>query len=234
MSLNSARFAGVDRLERCLNGEFEARLTPGTQGDFVALVQQALMDLGESLPNFGADGTYGAETVAAVLAYKTRHGLRTPDGVIDGVVGPLAMAKLDEECAARDETPGPCPPDSDGPVVDLADADEQLVNMVLARTTAAAIIGVNGDGGTRLVTLGVEVAEPLTAGLVNASARILGDGGPAAAVNSWLRSASWRSRSRTAGGPRLPRRSMTEPSGRQQLTPAPRWPHFSPLRCRTR
>ncbi|GGP44948.1 peptidoglycan-binding domain-containing protein [Streptomyces abikoensis] len=183
MPLNSARFAGVDRLERCLAGEFAARLTQGTTGDFVALVQQALMDLGESLPAFGADGVYGQETGAAVLSYKTAHDLRSPDGSIDGVVGPLTMAALDEECTALDETFGGCPPDSDGPVVDLGGADEQLVNVVLAHTAAAVAVGVDGDGATRLVNSGAEVPTDLAAGLVGAAARMLGDDGAAASVD---------------------------------------------------
>ncbi|MEU8580238.1 peptidoglycan-binding domain-containing protein [Streptomyces abikoensis] len=183
MPLDSARFAGVDRLERCLAGEFAARLDQGTTGDFVALVQQALMDLGQSLPAFGADGVYGEETVAAVLSYKTAHDLRNPDGSIDGVVGPLTMAALDQECTALDETFGECPPDSDGPVVDLGGADEQLVNVVLAHTAAAVAVGVDGDGATRLVNSGAEVPTDLAAGLVSAAARMLGDDGAAASVD---------------------------------------------------
>jgi peptidoglycan hydrolase-like protein with peptidoglycan-binding domain len=174
MALTSARFAGVDRLERCAAGEFAARLTPGTQGHFVALVQQALMDLGEPLPHAGADGIYGDETVGAVLRYKTRHDLRSADGTIDGVVGPLTIATLDAECTARDQVPGPCPPDSSGPPVDLGGADETLVNVVLAKARAASFVGVDGLGATRLVADGVDVPEGLAAEAVGAAAQLLG------------------------------------------------------------
>ncbi|HEX8741947.1 MAG TPA: peptidoglycan-binding protein [Thermoleophilaceae bacterium] len=180
MALTSARFEGNERLERCAAGDFAARLTPGTKGDFVALVQQALMDLGESLPNFGADGGYGNETTAAVLSYKTRHDIRTDDGVLDGIVGPKTIAKLDEECTARDQVPGPCPPEPDGPAVDLLGADEQLVNMVLANTLAARVVGVDGDGGTRLLTGGVEGVEPAAGEVVSAAAALLATEGPEA------------------------------------------------------
>jgi hypothetical protein len=173
MALSSARFAGVDRLERCLAGDSAARLVPSTNGDFVGLVQQALIDLGESLPQFGADNDYGAETVAAVLSYKTRHDIRTDDGVLDGIVGPKTIAKLDEECLAMDQVPGPCPPPSDGPAVDLGGADEQLVNLVLAETLAARLVGVDGDGATRLLTDGVAGTEPLAAALASAAAAVL-------------------------------------------------------------
>ena len=182
MALTSARFVGVDRLERCLAGDFSARLTPGTTGDFVALVQQALMDLGELLPFAGADGSYGAETGEAVLSYKTRHGIATPQGLIDGIVGPGTMAKLDEECTDRDQVPGPCPPESDGPSVDLGGVDERLVNMVLAGTSAAAVVGVDGEGAARLVTAGVDVPEAVVVSLVGNSSGVLVDDQPAAAA----------------------------------------------------
>ena len=46
---------------------------------------------------------------------------RAPLG--DPVEDPGTMGTLDTECTARDETPGPCPPDSTGPVINLAGAD---------------------------------------------------------------------------------------------------------------
>jgi peptidoglycan hydrolase-like protein with peptidoglycan-binding domain len=173
MPLTSPRFAGNDRLERCAAGDFDARLTLNTVGDFVALVQQALMDLGESLPQFGADGGYGQETTAAVLNYKTRHDLRSPDGSIDGIVGPLTMTKLDEECTALDETAEPCPPDADAPVVDLAGQDDQLVNWLLANTLAGRVVGVDSDGGTYLLTQGVDGAGDLAGQVAQAAADLL-------------------------------------------------------------
>ncbi|MDQ6803540.1 MAG: hypothetical protein M3065_00940, partial [Actinomycetota bacterium] len=174
MPLTSPRFAGNDRLERCLDGDFSARLTRDTVGDFVALVQQALMDLGESLPEFGADGGYGQETAAAVLGYKTSRDIRSPDGSIDEIVGPQTMASLDQECTAMDQVPGPCPPDSDGPAVDLAGTDEQLVNFVLAKTLAARVVGVDGGGATRLLTDGVQEAAPVAGDVAAASAALFG------------------------------------------------------------
>lgn len=173
MPLTSPRFAGNDRLERCLAEDFSARLVPATSGDFVALVQQALIDLGESLPQFGADGGFGDETVAAVLNYKTRHDIRTDDGVLDGIVGPKTMAKLDEECTALDEVPGDCPPIADGPLVELGGQDEQFVNWVLANTLAARFVGVDADGGTRLLTGGIDGADALAGQVAQASATLL-------------------------------------------------------------
>ncbi|GII94938.1 hypothetical protein Ssi02_51690 [Sinosporangium siamense] len=160
-------------MERCLAGDADARLTPGVAGEFVALVQQALIDLGEPLSAGGADGRYGRETTAAVLGYKTRRDIKGPDGSVDGVVGSRTMAALDEECTARDQIPGPCPPAANGPSVDLRGTDERLVNMVLAHTMAATVVGADGSGGTRLITSGVPIPETLARNLVDAATHLL-------------------------------------------------------------
>jgi hypothetical protein len=135
MPLSSPRFAGVDRLERCLAGDFAARLVPGNDADEVSMVQQALIDLGESIPD-GSTGFYGQQTTAAVTSYKTRHNLVNDAGQIDGIVGPKTMAKLDEEAVALDSPARPCPLEADGPIVDLGGADERLVNFVLAASAS--------------------------------------------------------------------------------------------------
>ncbi len=71
MPLNPVRFSGVPELEACAVDD-AAHLTIGSSGSFVALVQQALIDLGETLGPAGADGDYGPATAAAVTSYKTR------------------------------------------------------------------------------------------------------------------------------------------------------------------
>ncbi len=69
MALASRRFAGVAELEACAVDD-SAHLLPGAQGSHVALVQQALIDLGEQIES-GATGMYGPDTEAAVTSYKT-------------------------------------------------------------------------------------------------------------------------------------------------------------------
>lgn len=68
----------------------------GSVGEPVELVQRTLVawgcdeGLGHLLPKFGADGTFGGETRAAVKTFQGRQGLED-----DGIVGPLTMAELD-------------------------------------------------------------------------------------------------------------------------------------------
>jgi len=54
-------------------------------------VRPALIDLGSSLPMFGADGSFGGETGDAVTAFKTGQEI-FPN---DPVVGRQTMARLD-------------------------------------------------------------------------------------------------------------------------------------------
>ena len=72
-----------------------------SSGTSVARVQQALVDLGYSLPRWGVDGRYGNETYQAVLRYKRNFGIRTAGGYLDGIVGPLTIAHLDRSVADR-------------------------------------------------------------------------------------------------------------------------------------
>ena len=50
-------------------------LKKGCVGQDVAYLQADLMQLGYSLPKYGADGDYGSETVKAVKAFQLAHGL---------------------------------------------------------------------------------------------------------------------------------------------------------------
>lgn len=72
----------------------EENMTYGTirksdKGPVVKYAQQLLMKAGYDLPRFGADGQYGAETVAAVKAFQKKNGLSQ-----DGIIGPRTWAKL--------------------------------------------------------------------------------------------------------------------------------------------
>lgn len=87
----SPRFFGDDVLESCIAGH---RMFAGSGDPLqpVALVQQALADLGFSLT---VDGLFGPETGATVSAYKHGKGL-IPN---DPIVGAATMAALDADFA---------------------------------------------------------------------------------------------------------------------------------------
>ena len=64
-------------------------LRKGDNGGMVKALQQLLLANGIKLPKYGADGDFGGETEAGVIAYQKAVGLDA-----DGVVGPATVAKL--------------------------------------------------------------------------------------------------------------------------------------------
>ncbi|MFI6959875.1 peptidoglycan-binding protein [Nocardia sp. NPDC050408] len=66
---------------------------PGDKGISVRRIQWAMIDLEFDLPMFGADGSFGEETVSAVSAYKRSRGIEPSDGK----VGVKTMTRLDTE-----------------------------------------------------------------------------------------------------------------------------------------
>ncbi len=107
--LTSPRFAGDLKLEACYDDE--ARLTKGDQGDSVARVQQALIDLGYDLGPAGADGIYGDLTWNAVKQFKADQSLGWE---WMGDVGPGTMGRLDE-LFPSESPPTITPPDTNPP-----------------------------------------------------------------------------------------------------------------------
>ena len=75
------------------DGQPEERFVPllrqGSQGDAVKALQENLMALGYSLPKYGADGKFGAETEQAVREFQATAGLGT-----DGIYGSKTHAAL--------------------------------------------------------------------------------------------------------------------------------------------
>lgn len=66
-------------------------LRQGYRGSDVKYLQELLMKAGETLPKYGADGSFGLETKRAVQSFQRKHGLE-----IDGIVGKQTWAKLQE------------------------------------------------------------------------------------------------------------------------------------------
>ena len=64
--------------------------------DFEAVreMQQRLLQAGEVLPRWGADGDFGCETLAAVRSFQRKHQL-----VVDGICGPITWGKLEKVTA---------------------------------------------------------------------------------------------------------------------------------------
>jgi peptidoglycan hydrolase-like protein with peptidoglycan-binding domain len=70
----------------------------GDSGTAVMKVQQLLFYLGFDFPVYGADGIFGPETEAAVVAFQRAHVDEAGTQLVDdGVVGPLTMGALNRE-----------------------------------------------------------------------------------------------------------------------------------------
>ncbi len=66
-------------------------LKNGSKGESVKQLQEKLFALGYSLPRYGADGSFGAETEKAVKLFQQDNGL-----TVDGIAGKLTLAALDK------------------------------------------------------------------------------------------------------------------------------------------
>ena len=95
MALKTIRFACERQLVAASNNK--PPLQKGSTGEGVAILQQALVDLGFSMPiSTGGgkklpDGIFGRETAATVKAFQRAHGLAP-----DEMVGPKTLAKLED------------------------------------------------------------------------------------------------------------------------------------------
>jgi hypothetical protein len=103
MALLSQLLGSDPRLTVVANGG--ARLLAPEVSDSVARVQQALVALGSPLSVGGIDDVFGAETGAAVVQYKSEHGLMPSDPV----VGVGTSTQLDLEIAYLEGTDRPEP-----------------------------------------------------------------------------------------------------------------------------
>lgn len=96
MALSSHLFRGNPRLEAAAVSD-SAHVMRGATGEHVRKVQLALIELEGSSIN--ANGVYGPETAAAVLAYKQRRNIvnRSYQSRADDIVGKMTIAALDRE-----------------------------------------------------------------------------------------------------------------------------------------
>ena len=81
-------------------------LEKGAKGTDVRTLQELLLQLGFSLPKYGADGSFGAETLSALKAFQSRAGIKA-----DGIYGTETHAALMAATADRDEVLKPSEPE---------------------------------------------------------------------------------------------------------------------------
>lgn len=126
-TLRSERFRNDNNLTNVLNGTLRlaAAGTPPvpapvlSSGDSIKKIQQALMDIGYPMPQFGADGKFGKETGKVVIEFKRDWHLVPRDPVI----GKKTMNALDKEMVAFERLV-PVPPPSPPPTPTLPPASD--------------------------------------------------------------------------------------------------------------
>ena len=128
-------------------------LKHGMSGADVKVLQELLLQLGYSLPKYGADGIYGTETESAVKAFQANEGLE-----IDGKYGDQAHVALRAAVADDDEgqqdgpdeeekpTPGPEPDPGSQRLVIVSDGGK--VNIRVGNDTGYARITSVAPGTT--------------------------------------------------------------------------------------
>ena len=76
-------------------------MAPGNRGDFVGLIQIALIEIDNATIDAGelAGEIYGNSTAAAVLAYKKRRAIinRSYQSSADNIVGKMTIRSLDDD-----------------------------------------------------------------------------------------------------------------------------------------
>ena len=82
-------------------------LEKGAKGTDVKTLQELLLQLGFSLPKYGADGSFGTETLSALKAFQSRAGINA-----DGIYGTETHAALMAATADWDEALKPSEPEN--------------------------------------------------------------------------------------------------------------------------
>jgi peptidoglycan hydrolase-like protein with peptidoglycan-binding domain len=163
MELISARFSGVFQLKQCATDDNAHFVVNGSSGEGVALVQQALIDLGYDIEG-GADGDYGRHTGDAVLRYRTDRNIRRGTSAITDVCGTGTIAALDEEIDAYDANPPDCFDTGDAiGFVDLGGVPAPALNALLALFGADNLVSIDDAGATADLTGGAVEGDTLFA-----------------------------------------------------------------------
>lgn len=104
-------------------------LLKGYEGSDVKELQELLMQLGYKLTKYGADGKYGAETMAAVKAFQKSVGL-TQDGLYGDKTHAALMDAVADDEQGKDEARGAEPDDGDSPSDSAPETEDPAVQRV--------------------------------------------------------------------------------------------------------
>ena len=105
----------------------------GSKGDAVREMQEKLLQAGESLPRYGADGDFGSETLAAVRSFQRKHQLE-----VDGICGKNTWAMLEKLISGQSpETPEEPVPVPEYFTVHIPQLTEQQAEALLGQYAGA-------------------------------------------------------------------------------------------------
>lgn len=162
MGLTSNLFSGEPRLEACLVSP-PAHITPGSVGEFVGRIQQAIMVMGLGVigPDEIVAQRYGRTTAAAVLGYKQARKIInfSYQKQADDIVGKMTIFQLDQDMANfenRPQPPVPVPPTPVPPTPVQAEPVSTRFSMRAALKHGALIQEEPADGSNLTVLTGGE------------------------------------------------------------------------------
>ncbi len=104
-ALTNSAFSGDHVLETVAKGG--ALLRQGARGPAVRAIQQFLIGAGYDLGRWGADGSWGKKTTAAVKSWQTDHGLSS-----DGIIGKNTLGAMDSSGGGGATDTGPTTDDN--------------------------------------------------------------------------------------------------------------------------
>ena len=127
--------------------------TDATTGGQVSALQNQLLSLGYELPQWGADGDYGGETVNAVMAFQADYGLSP----VDGYAGPETRSAVELAINRLTDSSYYPPPLWLGEVA-ISDTGTWIGPAALPGGTASAVIDLGATLTGRKTAIGTAVA----------------------------------------------------------------------------
>jgi len=122
-----------------------SNLKRGAYGASVKLLQEMLLKVGETLPKYGADSDFGAETEKALISFQTKNGL-TANGIVDTATEKLLYEKSGVETPSTEPDPQEGDQENEPEVIKVAyqakvtGTSGSTVNMRSGPSTSTSIV----------------------------------------------------------------------------------------------
>lgn len=163
-NLNDSYIAGYGRPNWALAATAEVPDQPverpmlkfGSRGTDVKFLQSMLLQLGEKLPKYGADGDFGSETETAVKSFQKKNKLE-----VDGIVGPITWGKIDELAEKNQDQNKLVREDENPYIIYTVKQGDTLTKIAAAHnSTVQALKMLNGIQNANLIRVGQKIKIP--------------------------------------------------------------------------